>query len=104
MPPYVLVLLCLSKRLHSIYVLRCFNDPVAMLFMYGCILALIYRKFTLSSLLYSLALSIKMNVLLFFPAFGIILWQLLGAYFTLLQIGLIILVQVVQIIYIYIYI
>ncbi|CAO3620097.1 unnamed protein product [Cunninghamella blakesleeana] len=93
MPPFVLVLLCLSKRLHSIYVLRCFNDPVAMLFMYGCILALIYRKFTLSSLLYSLALSIKMNVLLFLPAFGIILWQLLGAYFTLLQIGLIILVQ-----------
>ncbi|CAO3641867.1 unnamed protein product [Cunninghamella echinulata] len=95
MPPYLLVILCLSKRLHSIYVLRCFNDPVAMLFMYGCILSLIYRRYTLSSLLYSLALSIKMNVLLFFPAFGIILWQSLGAYFTILQLSLIVIVQII---------
>ncbi|KAI8369535.1 glycosyltransferase [Radiomyces spectabilis] len=79
-PPYTIVLLCISKRLHSIYVLRCFNDPVAMFFIYACILAMIYKRWTLSSVLYSLGISIKMNGLLFFPAFGIILWKSLGAY------------------------
>ncbi|CAO3617628.1 unnamed protein product [Mucor fragilis] len=64
-PPYVILLLGCSKRFHSIFLLRCFNDPVAMLFMFGCILAMTYRKWTLGSLLFSLALSIKMNVLLF---------------------------------------
>ncbi|KAI8646906.1 glycosyltransferase [Parasitella parasitica] len=92
-PPYIILLLGCSKRLHSIFLLRCFNDPVAMLFMFACLLAMLYRKWTLSSLLYSLALSIKMNVLLFFPAFGIILWQVLGAYKTLGQLGLIALTQ-----------
>jgi alpha-1,3-mannosyltransferase len=34
-----------------------------------------------------------MNVLLFFPAFGIILWQVLGAYKTFSQLGLFALIQ-----------
>ncbi|KAI7901078.1 glycosyltransferase family 58 protein [Cokeromyces recurvatus] len=92
-PPYVILLLGCSKRFHSIFLLRCFNDPVAMLFMFGCILAMTYRRWTLSTLLFSIALSIKMNVLLFFPAFGIILWQALGAYKTMGQLGLIVLIQ-----------
>jgi alpha-1,3-mannosyltransferase len=93
-PPYVILFLGISKRLHSIFLLRCFNDPVAMVFMFGCILAMTYRHWTLSSILYSLALSIKMNVLLFFPAFGIVLWQVLGAYQTMGQLGLITLIQI----------
>ncbi|KAI9498152.1 dolichyl-P-Man:Man(5)GlcNAc(2)-PP-dolichyl mannosyltransferase [Zychaea mexicana] len=93
-PPYTMILLCVSKRLHSIYVLRCFNDPVAMFFMYGCILAMLHRQWLLSSVLFSVALSIKMNVLLFFPAFGILLWQSVGAWVTM---GYLIVVVAIQI-------
>ncbi|KAG1143379.1 hypothetical protein G6F37_008016 [Rhizopus arrhizus] len=72
-PPYVILLLACSKRFHSIFMLRCFNDPVAMCFI--C------------------ALSIKMNVLLFFPAFGILLWMVLGAWKTIGQLGLLTMIQ-----------
>lgn len=54
---------------------------------------MLYRRWTVSTILFSIALSIKMNVLLFFPAFGIILWQTLGAYQTMSQLGLFTLIQ-----------
>ncbi|KAL0090653.1 glycosyltransferase family 58 protein [Phycomyces blakesleeanus] len=94
-PPYALALLCLSKRLHSIYALRCFNDPVAMFFMYSCILAMIHKRWVFSGILYSLAISVKMNVLLFFPAFGILLWQAIGAWRTFAVLSLMGSIQIV---------
>ncbi|GAA5845820.1 hypothetical protein JCM9279_002388 [Rhodotorula babjevae] len=81
-PPYALVLLTLSKRLHSIYMLRMFNDAVVMLLVYSA-LALymvpasgtgkrerrsVERRWMLGTVLLSCALSIKMSALLFLPA------------------------------------
>ena len=43
-PPYALVFITLSKRLHSIYVLRMFNDGVGMLFLYGAVMAWTARR------------------------------------------------------------
>ncbi|XP_076049231.1 alg3, alpha-1,3- mannosyltransferase, partial [Oratosquilla oratoria] len=68
-PPYALLFLCCtSYRVHSIYVLRLFNDPIAMMFLYGALNLFLDGYWSLGSVLYSLAVSIKMNILLFAPA------------------------------------
>lgn len=68
-PPYVLIFMCCtSYRVHSIYVLRLFNDPVAMLFLYASLNAFTSERWSIGSIFYSLAVSLKMNVLLFAPA------------------------------------
>ncbi|RDD39131.1 Dol-P-Man:Man(5)GlcNAc(2)-PP-Dol alpha-1,3-mannosyltransferase, partial [Trichoplax sp. H2] len=73
-PPYVLVIICCtSYRIHSIYILRMFNDPVAMLFLYAAINCFIFGYWTSGCVCFSLAVSIKMNILLFAPALLILL-------------------------------
>lgn len=68
-PPIVLVLTTFtSYRIHSIYVLRLFNDPVAVLFLYLAINLFIEQKWSLGSIFFSIAVSVKMNILLFAPA------------------------------------
>ncbi|KAL4441801.1 hypothetical protein ABPG77_003717 [Micractinium sp. CCAP 211/92] len=67
LPPWTLGLLCVSRRLHSIYVLRLFNDCWAMLAAYAATLALQSRRWVAAVVLYSLAVSVKMNVLLMAP-------------------------------------
>jgi len=67
LPPWSLALVCLSRRLHSIFVLRLFNDCWAMFVAYLATLALQSRRWPLAIFLYSAAVSIKMNVLLFAP-------------------------------------
>ena len=66
-PPWVLILLCLSKRLHSIYLLRLFNDGVAMLVAYIAVWLLVSQRWRASMVAFSAAVSIKMNVLLMAP-------------------------------------
>lgn len=67
MPPWSLVLLTMSKRLHSIYVLRLFNDCWAMAIALLATNMLLQRLWVLAILSFSLAVSVKMNVLLFAP-------------------------------------
>lgn len=68
-PPYALLFLCCtSYRIHSIFVLRLFNDPVAMMFLYLALNLFIDHWWALGSFVFSLAVSIKMNILLFSPA------------------------------------
>ena len=71
----VMVLLLCSKRIQSIFVLRLFNDPVGMMFMYASIYAMVKKKWKLSAILYSISVSIKMNVLLFAPGYALLFYQ-----------------------------
>ncbi len=73
-PNWAIALICLSKRVHSIYMLRCFNDGIAMLLLFLSIMYFIRDKWKMGSLVFSLAVSVKMNILLFAP--GLLLLML----------------------------
>jgi alpha-1,3-mannosyltransferase len=94
LPFFYLPLLMLSKRLHSIYVLRLFNDPVCMFFVYLAILCLLYRKFWTGSILLSIGISIKMNALLFLPGWALILLVHKGLFIMMGHLLVIALVQI----------
>lgn len=66
-PPLGLVLLCVSRRLHSIFVLRLFNDCWAMFVAYLGVWLLQRQRVAGAIFVFSVAVSIKMNVLLFAP-------------------------------------
>ena len=76
-PPYVFPLLVLSKRLHSIFLLRLFNDGFAVAALFGAIYAYQRRSWTIGSIVYSWGVGIKMSLLLALPAISIILLQAL---------------------------
>jgi alpha-1,3-mannosyltransferase len=98
LPLLPILMLSFSKRIHSIYTLRLFNDPIAMLPLYVSILLLTKRKWLLSCICYGVALSIKMNVLLFLPGYCLIFYQTLGAYQTLGYLATILSSQVLMIV------
>lgn len=75
MPPLALCLLCASKRLHSIFVLRLFNDGIAILLAYAAILLFAQRRWRWGCVFYSLGVSVKMNILLFAPGLLLLLLQ-----------------------------
>lgn len=71
-------LLILSKRLHSIYLLRLFNDCFAVLFAVYGVLCLQANLWTLTAALFSMAVSVKMSILLYMPGVAIVMWNALG--------------------------
>ena len=75
MPPLALCLLCASKRIHSIFVLRLFNDGIAASLAYAAVFLFAQRNWRWGCVLYSLGVSVKMNVLLFAPGLLLLLLQ-----------------------------
>jgi len=71
-PTWAWPLGCLSFRVHSLYLLRLFNDAPAMLCLYAFVAAYSHRCFALGAMFFSAALSLKMNALLFAPALALV--------------------------------
>ncbi|KAL6848104.1 hypothetical protein ACP4OV_022232 [Aristida adscensionis] len=87
LPWWALSLLCLSKRVHSIFVLRLFNDCFATTLLHAAMVLIIYHKWYLGLIVFSGAVSIKMNVLLFAPSLFLLMLKAMsikGVFFALL--------------------
>ncbi|KAJ6630674.1 glycosyltransferase family 58 protein [Mycena sp. CBHHK59/15] len=82
-PNWGLLLLPLSKRLHSIFFLRLFNDCWAVTFVQAAIIAYQTGYDELGTLLFSAALSVKMSILLYLPALLVVLFKRGGLMTTL---------------------
>ncbi|KAF7338391.1 Dol-P-Man:Man(5)GlcNAc(2)-PP-Dol alpha-1,3-mannosyltransferase [Mycena venus] len=74
-PNWVLLLLPLSKRLHSIFLLRLFNDCWAVMFVQAAVVAYQTGYDDIGTLLFSAALSVKMSILLYLPALLVLLFM-----------------------------
>ncbi|KAF2165917.1 glycosyltransferase family 58 protein [Zasmidium cellare ATCC 36951] len=77
-PPWVFPLLSLSKRVHSIFVLRLFNDCFAVAGLFAAVGLWQRRWWTVGTLVYSVGVGVKMSLLLCLPAVGVVLWQAMG--------------------------
>ncbi|KAF9069860.1 glycosyltransferase family 58 protein [Rhodocollybia butyracea] len=82
-PNWVLLMLPLSKRLHSLYMLRLFNDCWSVVAVQGAILAFQNEMDDIGTLLFSAALSVKMSILLYLPGLIVILVKRNGLVYTL---------------------
>lgn len=95
-PPFLVVLsVFTSYRIHSIYVLRLFNDPIAILFFYAALNLFFDRKWTLGSIAFSLGVGMKMNILLFAPAILMLYITSLGYVKTAVQLSICAIVQLI---------
>ncbi|KAJ3916271.1 glycosyltransferase family 58 protein [Lentinula edodes] len=81
-PNWLLLILPLSKRLHSLYILRLFNDCWSVGAVQAAILAIQNDMDDIGTLLFSVALSVKMSVLLYLPGLLVILVKRNGLVYT----------------------
>ncbi|KAM7538265.1 hypothetical protein Aperf_G00000061274 [Anoplocephala perfoliata] len=79
----ILIMSFASYRVHSIYLLRLFNDAWSMFFLYFSINWCLYAHFGLASIFFSLAVGVKMNILLYLPGFLLVLLKYRGIYQTI---------------------
>uniref|UniRef100_A0A673UD00 Dol-P-Man:Man(5)GlcNAc(2)-PP-Dol alpha-1,3-mannosyltransferase n=1 Tax=Suricata suricatta TaxID=37032 RepID=A0A673UD00_SURSU len=88
-PPFVFFFMCCaSYRVHSIFVLRLFNDPVAMALLFLSINLLLAQRWGWGCCCFSLAVSVKMNVLLFAPGLLFLLLMQFGFRGALPKLGI----------------
>ncbi|XP_045395759.1 dol-P-Man:Man(5)GlcNAc(2)-PP-Dol alpha-1,3-mannosyltransferase isoform X2 [Lemur catta] len=96
-PPFVFFFMCCaSYRVHSIFVLRLFNDPVAMVLLFLSINLLLAQRWSWGCCCFSLAVSVKMNVLLFAPGLLFLLLTQFGFHGALPKLGICAALQVAQ--------
>ncbi|EIM89938.1 mannosyltransferase [Stereum hirsutum FP-91666 SS1] len=91
-PNWIILLLPLSKRLHSIFALRLFNDCWAVVAAQLAILLYGRGADDIANLVFSVALSIKMSAFLYLPGILVVLFKRHGLLYTLrhlLAIGLV---------------
>lgn len=74
-PPWLLAPLILSKRLHSIFLLRLFNDCWVAFFFWLSIYGATRKRWSIMVVSWTLSLGVKMSMLLPFPALLLILVQ-----------------------------
>ncbi|KAM5333083.1 dol-P-Man:Man(5)GlcNAc(2)-PP-Dol alpha-1,3-mannosyltransferase isoform 2-T2 [Glossophaga mutica] len=88
-PPFVFFFMCCaSYRVHSIFVLRLFNDPVAMALLFLSVNLLLAQHWGWGCCCFSLAVSVKMNVLLFAPGLLFLLLTQFGLRGALPKLGI----------------
>ncbi|CAO2631305.1 Dol-P-Man:Man(5)GlcNAc(2)-PP-Dol alpha-1,3-mannosyltransferase [Lemmus lemmus] len=95
-PPFVFFFMCCaSYRVHSIFVLRLFNDPVAMALLFLSINLFLAHHWGWGCCCFSLAVSVKMNVLLFAPGLLFLLLTQFGFLGALPKLAICAAIQVV---------
>eukprot|EP01132_Coremiostelium_polycephalum_P010319 gene10319-12663_t len=95
LPAYVIVFLCVSKRIHSIFALRLFNDCFSMLLFYVALYLFVKHRWSLGCLFFSMAVSIKMNLLLYAPSLLVLLLMTFGIVGTIPKLAICAFVQLV---------